>query len=138
MESLNSFVMRKMKLRKILMLIFSSCTILLIFGICNYVMESGGGTDEITVNNQSFAPGDAEMKTDNTPKKNPREIIMEKRDRKIRMYLTTILLFLMVGTFITDMIFVRCPLCSGHISYTVNPSYCHHCGSSFARKESAL
>lgn len=135
MESLNSYVMRKMKLRKILMIIFSSCTILLIFGICNYVMESGHDTEENVISNIDFAPGEAELKTDTSPKKNPRMVIMEKRDRKIRMYCSFILFVLMAGSFIADLLFIRCPVCSGHISYSINPSYCHNCGSSFARKE---
>lgn len=135
MESLNSFVNRKMKLRKTLMIIFSCCSILLLCGILNYVMESGNGTDEISFSNPSFAAGESELKTDVPRKNNPREIIMDRKDKKIRMYSAAALLAVMSASFIIDLIFVRCPVCSGHISYSINPSFCHHCGSSFARKE---
>lgn len=130
MESLNSYIMRKIKLRKTLMIIFSVCTVMLICGVCNYVMESGSGTENMT-----FADSGTEISS-TKQKINPREMLMDKRDKKIRIYSVCILLAAMAGSFVIDFIFVRCPVCSGHISYSINPSFCHHCGSSFGRKES--
>ncbi|MBR2510388.1 MAG: hypothetical protein IKB71_11685 [Lentisphaeria bacterium] len=130
MESLNSYIMRKIKLRKTLMIIFSVCTVMLICGVCNYVMESGSGTENMT-----FADSGTEISS-TKQKINPREMLMDKRDKKIRIYSVCILLAVMAGSFVIDFIFVRCPVCSGHISYSINPSFCHHCGSSFGRKES--
>lgn len=130
MESLNSYIMRKIKLRKTLMIIFSVCTVMLICGVCNYVMESGSGTENMT-----FADSGTEISS-TKQKINPREMLMDKRDKKIRIYSVCILLVAMAGSFVIDFIFVRCPVCSGHISYSINPSFCHHCGSSFGRKES--
>ena len=129
MESLNSYIMRKIKLRKTLMIIFSVCTVMLICGVCNYVMESGSGTENMT-----FADSGTEISS-TKQKINPREMLMDKRDKKIRIYSVCILLAAMAGSFVIDFIFVRCPVCSGHISYSINPSFCHHCGSSFGRKE---
>ena len=44
--------MRKIKLRKTLMIIFSVCTVMLICGVCNYVMESGSGTENINLGSE--------------------------------------------------------------------------------------
>ena len=127
MESLNSYIIRKMKLRKIMMIIFSACSILLICGILNTVQESesenGGNID-----NQ-------EIMISKPAKTTPREILFEQKDRKLRIYSAITLLTLMAVSFLIDMLFVRCPACSGHIQYTVTPEACRNCGCSFVRKE---
>lgn len=135
MENKNSFIIHKIRLRKICMIIFSFCTILLISGICSWAMESGSRADEIIAGTQNFANVEKELKKADNTVKNPREMIMDKRDKKIRMYCAFALFFLMAGSFVVDIIFVRCPICSGHICYGINPSFCHHCGSSFTCKE---
>ena len=136
MESLSSFVLRKMKLRKILMIIFSGCSVLLLCGICNAVMERDPNINEMQneinpiIQNQQY-----EVKNNTTVQKTPREIIQEKREKKIRMYSAFFLFIIMAGSFLTDILFIRCPVCSGHIQYGINPEYCRHCGNSFTRKE---
>ena len=135
MQEINSSVLRRMKLRKTLMIIFSVCTVMLICGICNYVMESGNGTDNITETDSAPYSGSAAIKNASRAKVNPREMIMDRKDKKIRLYSAIAFLSMMAGSIILDLFFVRCPFCSKHISYSINPSFCHHCGKSFACKE---
>ena len=127
MESLNSYITRKIKLRKIMMIIFSACSILLICGILNAVQESESESSG-NIANQKIMISKNEKAT-------PREIIFEQKDRKLRIYSAITLVTLMTVSFLIDMLFVRCPACSGHIQYTVTPESCRKCGCSFARKE---
>ena len=127
MESINSYITRKMKLRKIMMTIFSTCSILLICGILNTAQESE--------TESSGDIGNQEIMISKTAKATPREILFEQKDRKLRIYSAVTLIALMTASFLIDILFVRCPACSGHIQYTVTPESCRNCGCSFARKE---
>lgn len=127
MKNLSSYIIRKMKLRKLMMIIFSSCSVLLICGILNFTQETG-----TEIQNNSISQ---HITVSDQPHQAPEETIFDKKDRKIRIYSAFALIMLMALSFIIDILFVRCPACSGHIQYAITPETCHNCGTSFCRKE---
>ena len=135
MKNINSYVNSKMNLRKILMIIFSCCSILLICGIFSAFQDSDNyAYDNLSM--QNISKNNFEMNNaQDYAKTYPRETLMEKRDKKIRLYMSVVLGATMLAAFILDIVMVRCPVCSGHIRYGINPESCQHCGVSFVRKE---
>lgn len=132
MESISSYIKGKMKFRKFLMIVFSVCCILLICGILSSVLEGGTPVDESYGSETVYE----QQKVDTALQRTPREILMDKRDKKVRMYITLGFFLIMSASFFADILFVRCPVCSKHIAFDINPSGCRSCGSSFLRKES--
>ena len=138
MKSINSYVNSKMNLRKKLMIIFSCCSILLICGIFSALQDAANPADD-NLSMHLVSKNNAELNnSQDYAKIYPREMLMEKRDKKIRLYMGIALFAIMLSTFAVDIIWVRCPVCSGHIRYGINPESCSHCGASFLRKENEL
>lgn len=134
MKSVSQLVRQKIQLRKILMVIFSLSFVILICGILNTVFEDGNAS----VNSIQIIDNQSNMQNLDTSvlqKQNPREIHHDKSDRKIRILGAFVLVMLAAGSFIADMIFVRCPCCSKHLSYSINPEFCRCCGTSFNTQE---
>lgn len=129
MKSVNAYVCGKMKFRKIMMIIFSACSIILICGILNNSIEN----DKIS--DFSYDSDGGSETQISIRKLSPRETVMDRKDRNIRLYSAIILAAVMAGTFAADFLFVRCPVCSKHITFSISPEFCKKCGTNFARKE---
>lgn len=134
MNNVSSDIARKIKLRKVLMIVFSLSFIILICGILNTIFEDGNES----VNSVRLVQAEndtAVLDTAVLHKENPRELHRNKTDKKIRLFGAFVLCVLIFSSFAADLIFVRCPCCSKHISYSVTPSQCDKCGTSFKFEE---
>ncbi len=134
MNNISSDIARKIKLRKVLMIVFSLSFIILICGILNTIFEDGNESVNSVKLIQSEADA-AVLDTAVLQKENPRELHHNKTDKKIRLFGAFILCVLMFGSFAADFIFVCCPCCSKHIPYSITPARCGNCGTSFNFEE---
>ena len=99
MKSVNAYVCGKMKFRKIMMIIFSACSIILICGILNNSIEN----DKIS--DFSYDSDGGSETQISIRKLSPRETVMDRKDRNIRLYSAIILAAVMAGTFAADFLF---------------------------------
>ncbi len=126
MERLTPYAEKKIKLRKALLISVSACIFLLIAAILNTVLEkTSDNTSAYSIENSD------DFKSETPERKTPREIIMEQRDRDMRMYSALIIVLAIFASVGADILLVKCPECGKHIPFGLNPDRCRRCGKSF-------